>query len=171
MSGVPRQKKVRDVIPAEKTQPDRKARASPSINYSSVGPPVSALAKAQKKDSKNQKRRSSKNDSSDEEKVEQIDDELVRNTTLTLFTRDTFNGALYQIARKHAQKLVKEIEDRFMDESLSSSDEDENSDNNDSESSDISTYELPEEPGFPAVRYLACSLFDLIFDSSLIRHA
>eukprot|EP01122_Echinamoeba_exundans_P015882 TRINITY_DN7812_c0_g1_i1.p1 TRINITY_DN7812_c0_g1~~TRINITY_DN7812_c0_g1_i1.p1 ORF type:complete len:209 (+),score=32.45 TRINITY_DN7812_c0_g1_i1:101-727(+) len=150
MSTTPKQKKVREVIPGEKLQPARKARAAPTINYSSAGPSLSAIARAQKRESKSNKNKSSKNDSSDEDKVEQIDEELVRNKTLTIFTRNTFNGALYQIARKHAQKLVKEIEDRFMDESVSSSDEDDNNDDNASESSDISTYELPEEPTFPA---------------------
>lgn len=152
--------------------PDRKARFSPSINYSSVGPSVRELlqqrysrsgSKSRSRAEKHKprprpksKRRPSVDD--EEAQTEQIDSELVRNKTLTIFSTATFTGVLQQIAQKHATKLIKEIEDKFHDESLSSSSsssDDGSNDDSDSESSEISTYELPQEPEFPIVRFLA----------------
>lgn len=148
-----KEKVERPVLIGERELPKRQARSNPSINYSSSG---ASLQARQKRSADGTQKGSSKrkaDDSSSDEQVDQIDSELVRNTTLTIFSKYAMDATLLQMARKNATKIVKVIEDRFLDESVSSSEEDshENGDNS-SDSSDISTYELPKEPEMPPVR-------------------
>lgn len=124
------------------------------------------LTRPQRSTAQNAKRNKAKKreeewgDSDDQ--VDPVDDDLGKNTTLTIFSRREFSRHLRRTAHTHAKKLLQSIQKQQAQNSSESEDEDEEESSSSDDDSLISL-ELPEEPKMPPVRACSGFLFDPIY--------